>query len=45
MNYTLIMPNGNVMTFFIADMANLYQTIYGGIIVTSDVFKSEEVVA
>jgi hypothetical protein len=36
------MPTGRVMTFFILDVAELYQVINGGTIVTSDVFESVE---
>jgi hypothetical protein len=37
MKYTLIAPSGKIMQFFVQDVAALYQTIYGGVVVTNDV--------
>jgi hypothetical protein len=42
MRYTLITPTGRVMTFFILAVAELYQVINGGTIVTANVFESVE---
>jgi hypothetical protein len=42
MQYTLIMPTGRVMTFYILAVAELYQVINGGTIVTSNVFEPTE---
>lgn len=33
MNYTLILPNGNEMKFYIRSVAEMYQSINGGRIV------------
>ena len=33
MQYTLITKAGKVMQFFILDVANLYQTLYGGVVI------------
>ncbi len=41
MNYTLITSTGKVQTFFMKEIAELYQTIYGGVVVTKEVFKVE----
>ena len=30
MQYTLIKPNGSEMKFYLQEMAELYQSIYGG---------------
>ena len=37
MQYTLIMQNGKIMQFYIQATAELYQNLYGGVIVTNDV--------
>jgi hypothetical protein len=42
MQYTLITPTGRVMTFFILAVAELYQVINGGTIVTANVLESVE---
>jgi hypothetical protein len=42
MNYTLITSTGKVQTFFIKATAELYQSIYGGIVVTREVFQAEK---
>ena len=39
MQYTLIMRKGKVMQFYIQAMAELYQNLYGGVIVTNDVLN------
>lgn len=45
MKYTLIAKNGKVMTFFVKAVAELYQTINGGVIVTSEILEVENAVA
>ena len=40
MSYTL-MSNRKVQTFYIKAVAELYQQIYGGIIVTNDLLNDE----
>jgi len=37
MNYTLITKTGRIMTFYIEGVANLYQSIYGGVVITQQV--------
>ena len=41
MPYTLIMPNGRIMSFYIKATAECYQTIYGGVIVTDEILNTE----
>tara|TARA_R110000796_G_scaffold163657_1_gene280635 strand:+ start:340 stop:504 length:165 start_codon:yes stop_codon:yes gene_type:complete len=43
MNYTLITSKGTVQQFFILAVAELYQTINGGVIITAEVFGKKEV--
>ena len=38
MNYTLITRRGRVMTFFVRAVAELYQTIEGGVIIDDAVY-------
>ena len=40
MPYTLITENGKVMQFFIQSVAELYQTIYGGVVVTQQILET-----
>jgi hypothetical protein len=42
MRYTLITPTGRVMTFFILAVAELYQVVHGGTLVTSEILESVE---
>lgn len=42
MQYTLITPTGRVMTFYVLAVAELYQVINGGTIVTANVLESVE---
>ncbi len=44
MKYTLITQKGKVMQFFVKDVAILYQTLFGGVIVTKNVLKVSEFV-
>jgi hypothetical protein len=39
MKYTLIMPNGKVMLFYVESVAQTYQKINGGVIVTNEILK------
>ena len=39
MQYTLILSNGKIMQFYIQSVAELYQSINGGVIVTNEVLK------
>ncbi len=38
MQFTLITGTGKIMQFFILDVANLYQTLYGGVVITQQIF-------
>lgn len=39
MTYTLITKQGKILQFFVLAVAELYCTIYGGVVVTNDVLK------
>ena len=41
MNFTLITSKGKVLTFFVKSVAETYQQIYGGTLVTSQIFTKE----
>ena len=41
MKYTLITKNGKVMTFFVKAVAELYQTINGGVVVTEQILEMQ----
>ena len=41
MQYTLITATGKVYTFYVQAVAELYQTINGGVIVTDDILVDE----
>jgi len=41
MKYTLILPSGKVMCFFVESVAKLYQNIYRGTLITENVLESE----
>jgi homoserine trans-succinylase len=43
MKYTLITRKGKIMCFYLKDMAELYQQLYGGTIVTGSVIEQKEV--
>jgi hypothetical protein len=40
MNYTLITDAGKVMQFYILEVAELYQSIHGGVVFTQQVLES-----
>lgn len=42
MKYTLITRSGKIMSFYIKDMAELYQQLHGGVIVTEAVMNQVE---
>lgn len=42
MQFTLITKEGKVMQFFIQAVAEMYQTIYGGVVVTNEVLVDQE---
>jgi hypothetical protein len=37
MRYTLLTKNGSVMQFYVEELANTYQKIYGGVVFTQQV--------
>lgn len=37
MKYTLITATGRIYCFYVKDMATMYQTLYGGQIITEEV--------
>ena len=41
MKYTLILPSGRIMCFFVESVARLYQSIYRGTLVTESVLETE----
>jgi hypothetical protein len=44
MKYTLITSNGKVLTFFIRAVAEQFQGAYGGVVFTSQVLETVEMV-
>lgn len=44
MQYTLITKSGKILTFFIKATAELYQQIYGGVVITQQIFQQDETV-
>jgi hypothetical protein len=44
MRYTLITGKGSVMRFYILAMAELYQKLYGGVVLSADVLSEVECV-
>jgi hypothetical protein len=41
MTYTLITKQGQVRQFFVLAVAELYQTIYGGVVITPQVLEQK----
>ena len=41
MEYTLITKTGRVMQFYILNVAELYQALNGGVIVSRDIFTKD----
>lgn len=41
MKYTLILPTGKVMCFFVLSVAQLYQSLYRGVLITESVLEQE----
>ena len=37
MKYTLITARGKIYCFYVKDMADMYQTLYGGVVFTQQV--------
>jgi len=37
MQYTLLMPTGKVMLFYVEPVANLYRNLYGGVVFSQQV--------
>lgn len=42
MKYTLITRNGKVLAFNVKAAAELFQLAYGGVVITNDIFKTED---
>ena len=43
MKYTLLTTNGSVRQFYVLSLAETYQSIYGGVIISDVVLKQQEV--
>jgi len=41
MEYTLITKQGRVMQFYIESVAQLYQSLNGGVIITKNIFETD----
>ena len=41
MEYTLITKTGKVMTFYVKSVADLYQTLNGGVVITQQILVDE----
>ena len=44
MSYTLITKQGKIMQFYIKSVADLYQTINGGVVITQQILEQLETV-
>ena len=44
MSYTLITSKGTVMQFYVESVAELYRSVNGGVIVTSDILETKDAV-
>jgi hypothetical protein len=40
MKYTLIMPNGKIMLFYVESVAQTYQKINGGVIIPQNILEN-----
>ena len=43
MQYTLITAKGSICQFYIKEVAECYQTIYGGVVITQQILEQEPV--
>ena len=43
MQYTLITRKGRVMQFYVQAVAELYQSIEGGVVISQQIFEQKEV--
>jgi hypothetical protein len=43
MQYTLITSKGNIMQFYVKSVADLYQSLNGGIVITKEILVDETV--
>ena len=41
MEYTLITKQGKIMQFYIQGVAELYQSLNGGVIISKDIFQKD----
>mgnify|MGYP000942704709 CR=1 FL=1 len=42
MQYTLITKSGKIMQFYVKEVADLYQSINGGVVFTQQVLETQE---
>lgn len=43
MQYTLITSKGNIMQFYVKSVADLYQSLKGGVVITQQILVDETV--
>jgi hypothetical protein len=43
MQHTLITKDGKIMMFYILTVAVMYKDLHGGVVITDDVTKTEEI--
>jgi hypothetical protein len=42
MRYTLLMPTGQIMLFYVRGVADLYRNLYGGVVISPEVLETAE---
>ena len=42
MSYTLILPTGKILQFYVKSVAELYKKTHGGVLVTNEILKDYE---
>jgi len=43
MNYTLLTANGSIQQFYVKSVADLYQSLYGGVVFTSQILDQSTI--
>jgi len=43
MNYTLLTANGSIKQFYVKSVADLYQSLYGGVVFTSQILDQSTI--
>ena len=43
MKYSLITKNGRIMQFYVLEVAQLYQSLEGGVVITQQILEQETV--